>query len=166
MCLSWKEYDMTSGFPNKWQRVPPEELLAHHESAPSELRSNVSLAAALAGTGKTAEVLEKLYEVIMLDPKNARAFSVLGAIQADRGQKEEALEAMRQAVRLAPDDYASHWGLGFMLHKYGQREEARVELAAVVSLVNKAAEDMTIDKIQLVNQRFFASEAQKLLDTL
>ena len=154
MCLSWKEYDMTLESPNEWQRVPPEEVLAHHESASPGLRSDVSFAAALAGTGKTAEALEKLYEVITLDPKNARAFSVLGAIQADRGQKEEALEAMRQAVRLAPDDYAFHWGLGFMLHKYGQREEARVELAAVVSLVNKAAEDITIDKIQ------------QLLDTL
>lgn len=141
-------------------------MLEHYEAAPPELRSDVSLAAALAGTGKTAEALEKLHEVIALDPKNAQAFNMLGAIQADMSQEEEAIESMRQAVRIAPDDFSSHWGLGFMLHKYGHQEEAKVELATVVSLVNNSAEDTTRDRSQLVSERFFASEAQKMLDAL
>ncbi len=154
------------GLPSEWHRITPEEMLKHYEATPPELRSDVSLAAALSGTGRKAEALEKLHEVIALDPKNARAFELMGAIQADMGQEEEALKSMREAVRVAPNDFASHWGLGFMLHKFGQPEEAKVELAAVVSLVNESAEDATRDKSQLVSERFFANEAQKLLDTL
>ena len=152
--------------PNEWHQVPPEEVLKHHEAAPSELRSDVSLAATLANTGRPAEAVEKLHKVIAREPHNIRAFIYLGAILADVGQIEEALENMRWAVRLAPDDFTAHWGLGFMLHKYGHREEARVELNAVVSLVNKPTEDTIRDKYQLANEQFFANEAQKLLDTL
>lgn len=63
-------------------------------------------------------------KALELDPKNARAHTVLAFLQLSDGRHEEAIASGKQAVELNPNDAEAHASLGMVLSYAGRHEEA------------------------------------------
>ncbi|MEA3400756.1 MAG: tetratricopeptide repeat protein [Armatimonadota bacterium] len=67
---------------------------------------------------------DQLEDAVELDPRLARAWSMLGLARLDCGDPEGALQALRRAVEVEPDYYESHMNLAEGLSAAGEFDEA------------------------------------------
>lgn len=94
--------------------------------------------------GDQAEAMQKMEQVLQLDPDDAYALNYVGYTWADKGiNLEKALEYVNKAVRLKPEDGYIRDSLGWVYFKMGNFAAAVRELEAAVGL---QADDPTIQE--------------------
>jgi tetratricopeptide (TPR) repeat protein len=91
-------------------------------------------------SGDQAGALEKMQQVLKLDPGNAAALNYVGYTWADKGiNLEQALKYIEQAVALKPEDGFIRDSLGWVYFRMGEIDRAIKELERAVELVDDDA---------------------------
>jgi tetratricopeptide (TPR) repeat protein len=107
-----------------------EKVLA---ARPRDLRAQVLLANALAGSGDRERATAEYRQALELDPNSAEALLGLGRVLAAQGQFAEAEKQLRRAAELQPARVEARLEIGSVLEATGRLDEARAlysELAA------------------------------------
>ncbi|MBX3743805.1 MAG: tetratricopeptide repeat protein [Verrucomicrobiae bacterium] len=95
---------------------------AHPEAAPVRFQ----LALALLASGRDADALNDLQDVVRLDPNHAEAHTRLGAILAAQERYGDAERHFAEVVRLAPHSDVALNNLGLAMARQGRFEDAIV----------------------------------------
>jgi len=92
------------------------------------------LASSYCQTGQTQQA-ENIYQQILLrDPDNAQAYSLLGILAVQAGNMERAIQLTRKAIEIDPDIANFHYNLGIMLKKQGRLAEAAASYRQAIAL--------------------------------
>jgi tetratricopeptide (TPR) repeat protein len=92
--------------------------------------------------GQRTESINRMKQVLLLDPKDAQALNYLGYSYAEMGvHLEEALKYIKQAIAIRPRDAFILDSLGWTYFKLKRYDEAAKTLEEAISLVN---DDSTI----------------------
>ena len=105
----------------------PVELLAHPVPCLAIARAAYSEGKAFDSQGEYERAIEKMDEVIRLDPQCAAAYSGRGFATLHIGRNQEALRDYNEAIRLAPDApdlYNSYYNRGLVYSDLGQHRQA------------------------------------------
>jgi Tfp pilus assembly protein PilF len=86
--------------------------------------TSFNLANVLNALGRKEQAVERLHQVIEMEPHRAEAWTNLGVILHDVGRREEALAALEQAVLLDPQDASAHYNLADALEDVNRGAEA------------------------------------------
>jgi len=117
-------------------------LLENEQRFPREPRYHFRIGVFFDKLGKRAESIERMKQVIAIDPQDAQALNFLGYTYAEMGiNLEEALKLLQQAVELRPNDAFILDSLGWVYFKLKRYELASSALEEAISLVN---DDSTI----------------------
>ncbi len=86
--------------------------------------------------GEQDQAMEKMQELLKIDPDNAAALNYVGYTWADKGVNlEEALQNIRKAVALRPEDGFIRDSLGWVYFRLGNIKQAVSELEKALELV-------------------------------
>ena len=88
----------------------------------------------LPGSIARKDAYEAAGKALALDPKNARAYTVLAFLQVLDSRHSEAIESARKAVFWSPNDAEAKTNLGLVLAYAGQPAEAVAEVEAALRL--------------------------------
>lgn len=96
------------------------------QKKPKEERLMVSLAIVYEKMGDSQKSLEKMQEILKINPQNTTALNYVGYTYAERGENlEEALTLIQRALALKPDDGFIIDSLGWVFYQKGHYEKAR-----------------------------------------
>lgn len=119
-----------------------EILLANEQQFQQEPRLHFRIGVLFDKIGKRTESIERMKQVLQLDPNDAQALNYLGYSYAEMGiHLEEALGYIKQAVVLRPRDAFILDSLGWAYFKLKRYDDAVEALEEAVSLVE---DDSTI----------------------
>ena len=92
--------------------------------APDLLEVRLALAFVYQNTGKTAEAIAELNQVVTLWPSSDDAYRRLGRAYLTNGKKDEALQALETAIAINPYHWVNHGQLGYAHLTLGDYEKA------------------------------------------
>jgi tetratricopeptide (TPR) repeat protein len=119
-----------------------EVLLENEQLFQKEPRLHFRIGVLLDKLGKRTESINRIKQVLLLDPKDAQALNYLGYSYAEMGiQLEEALKYIKQAIAIRPNDAFILDSLGWTYFKLKRYDDAAKALEEAVTLVN---DDSTI----------------------
>ncbi len=119
-----------------------EILLENEQQFQKEPRLHFRIGVLLDKLGKRTESINRMKQVLQLDPKDAQALNYLGYSYAEMGiHLEEALKYIKQAVAIRPHDAFILDSLGWAYFKLKRYDEAVTALEEAISLVD---DDSTI----------------------
>ena len=98
----------------------------------------MQLGFALFQQGKLKEARDIFEGLIVLNPLNPYAYSVLGSIHQREERYEEAINCFTVTLKLAPEEVNTLTNRGEVLLKLGRLEEAAADLRAAIELDPKA----------------------------
>lgn len=117
-------------------------LLGNEHLFRKEPRLHFRIGVLLDKLGKRAESINRMKQVLQLDPKDAQALNYLGYSYAEMGiNLEEALKYIKQAIEIRPRDAFILDSLGWTYFKLKRYDEAVEALEEAISLVD---DDSTI----------------------
>jgi len=79
----------------------------------------------------TDEVFVELVAALLIDPRDAGAYSGIGQVYVNAGRYDEAVPPLRRALELSPDYPEARYALATALMRLGKTEEATRELERV-----------------------------------
>lgn len=119
-----------------------EILLENEQQFQKEPRLHFRIGVLLDKLGKRTESINRMKQVLKLDPKDAQALNYLGYSYAEMGiHLEEALKYIKQAIAIRPRDAFILDSLGWAYFKLKRYDEAVEALEEAISLVD---DDSTI----------------------
>ena len=119
-----------------------EFLLVNENLFQKEPRLHFRIAVLLDKLGKRIESINRIKQVLLLDPNDAQALNYLGYSYAEMGiHLDEALKYLKQAIVIRPQDAFILDSLGWTYFKLKRYDEAVKTLEEAVALVN---DDSTI----------------------
>ena len=119
-----------------------ETLLENEQLFQKEPRLHFRIGVLLDKLGKRTESINRMKQVLQLDPKDAQALNYLGYSYAEMGiHLEEALKYIKQAVAIRPRDAFILDSLGWTYFKLKRYDDAVNTLEEAISLVD---DDSTI----------------------
>jgi tetratricopeptide (TPR) repeat protein len=89
------------------------------------------LAGALMLQDLTDEVVVELVAALLIDPRDAGAYTGIGQVHVNAGRYDEAVPPLRRALELSPDYPDARYALATALMRLGKTEEATRELERV-----------------------------------
>jgi len=89
------------------------------------------LAGALMLQDLTDEVFVELVAALLIDPRDAGAYTGIGQIHVNAGRYDEAVPPLRRALELSPDYPEARYALATALMRLGKTDEATRELERV-----------------------------------
>jgi serine/threonine protein kinase/tetratricopeptide (TPR) repeat protein len=101
---------------------------------PGSLEGRVARAQIYRGTGRTAEAVAELQQVLRANPNWDEAYLQLGATYRDAGDLAAAEKAMRRAVTLGRGSWRNWNALGAILLRRGDRAGARAAFEQIIAL--------------------------------
>ena len=117
-------------------------LLENEQLFQKEPRLHFRIGVLLDKLGKRAESINRMKQVLQLDPKDAQALNYLGYSYAEMGiNLEEALKYIKQAVAIRPHDAFILDSLGWTYFKLKRYDDAVKALEEAITLVD---DDSTI----------------------
>ena len=119
-----------------------EILLVNEHLFQKEPRLHFRIGVLLDKLGKRTESINRMKQVLQLDPKDAQALNYLGYSYAEMGiNLEEALKYLKQAVAIRPNDAFILDSLGWTYFKLKRYDDAVMALEEAITLVD---DDSTI----------------------
>ncbi len=119
-----------------------EILLENERQFQKETRLHFRIGVLLDKLGKRTESINRMKQVVQLDPKDAQALNYLGYSYAEMGiHLEEALKYIKQALEIRPHDAFILDSLGWTYFKLKRYDEAVKALEEALTLVD---DDSTI----------------------
>jgi Flp pilus assembly protein TadD len=79
----------------------------------------------------TDEVFVELVAALLIDPRDAGAYTGIGQVHVNAGRYDEAVPPLRRALELSPDYTEARYALATALMRLGKTEEATRELERV-----------------------------------
>lgn len=117
-------------------------LLENEQRFQKEPRLHFRIGVLLDKMGKRTESIDRMKQVLQLDPKDAQALNYLGYSYAEMGiHLDEALKYIKQAIAIRPRDAFILDSLGWTYYKLKRYDDAAKALEEAVSLVD---DDSTI----------------------
>ncbi|MFQ5704466.1 MAG: tetratricopeptide repeat protein [Gemmatimonadales bacterium] len=104
------------------------------EIDPRHVKSLINLSRVFLGSDRPDEALDKLEQVLDVDPESSDAFRLRGVALTDLGRVDEAIESYREAILLDGKDAWSINNLGLVLIRLGRFDEALPALARATQL--------------------------------
>jgi tetratricopeptide (TPR) repeat protein len=96
--------------------------------APADPEARYARAAMLAASGKSAEALTELEQVVAARPRDYLLWIELANARARAGRREGALAAFEEGIRRAPYYARPRWEFGNHLFRFGLRDRAFAEM--------------------------------------
>ena len=133
------------------------------EKNPASWLTHYNLAAELAETGWSQEVIKNYEQALRFKPNYANAHSNLGVALLHAGRLQEAIEHFEQALQLKPSLGETHNNLGTALEQVGRYEEAIEQYRQALQLRPDYPEAQNNMGLVLLAERR-AQEAMEYLD--
>ncbi|MEW6519910.1 MAG: tetratricopeptide repeat protein [Thermodesulfobacteriota bacterium] len=112
----------------KKKKAKAKTAASQKNSRPGPCELDVSQAFELASSycqaGQTQQAASIYQQILLKDPDNAQAHSLLGILAGQAGNMERAIQLTRKAILLEPDNANFHYNLGIMLKERGRLDEA------------------------------------------
>jgi superkiller protein 3 len=104
----------------------------------------------------TDEVFVELVAALLIDPRDAGAYTGIGQICVNAGRYDEALPPLRRAIELSPDDFEARFALATALMRLGNTQEAAREFERV----EKAQRQMLDERRRTMSRDVLEEEAK------